>query len=71
MLVHRFVQDDVTPVDSCELLHRVRRGVKPVATVLIKLQEIRYATDRAVLGAAKGFGLRSGFFSRVVLYDTG
>lgn len=52
------MQDDVDEVDTCELLHRVRRGVKPIGTVLIKVQDKRYATDRAVLGAARGFGLR-------------
>ena len=54
----RYVQDDLHDVDTCELLHRVRRGVKPMGTILIKVQDKRYATDRAVLGAARGFGLR-------------
>jgi hypothetical protein len=43
--------------DSVELLHRVRRGVKPIGTVLVKLQDVRFATDRAAVGAIKGFGL--------------
>jgi hypothetical protein len=43
--------------DSVEILHRVRRGLKPVGTVLVKLQDVRYSTDRAAVGAIKGFGL--------------
>lgn len=52
---YTFVNDDG---DSVELLHRVRLGVKPIGTLLVKVQDIRFATDRAVAGAAKGFGLR-------------
>jgi hypothetical protein len=53
-LNYMFVKDGG---DSVEILHRVRRGVKPVGTVLVKLQDVRFATDRAAVGAIKAFGL--------------
>lgn len=62
-LNYMYVNDDKEGGDSVELLHRVRRGVKPVGTLLVKLQEVRFATDRAVVGAAQGFGLRSVVFA--------
>jgi len=57
-LNYLFVNDEVEGGDSVELLHRVRKGLKPVGTLLIKRQEMRFATDRAIVGASRGFGLR-------------
>ena len=57
-LNYMYANDDVEGGDSVELLHRVRRGVKPVGTILIKLQDVRFATDRAIVGSSQAFGLR-------------
>lgn len=56
---YRYAWDDKEPGDACELLHRVRRGVKPVATLVVRVKQDHFASEAQVLGAARGLGLRS------------
>lgn len=56
---YSFVMDDGEhgPDDPAELMHRVRRGVKPMATFVIRRAGRALSSLRAVRGAAVGFGL--------------
>jgi hypothetical protein len=52
--------DDPTEGKCCpvDLVQRVRMGVKPIATFLLRCQGKHQLTERALLGAVKAFGLK-------------
>lgn len=56
---YSFVLDDAEHGrdDPAELMHRVRRGVKPMATFVIRRAGRTFSTLRAVRGAAVALGL--------------
>jgi hypothetical protein len=61
---YHFVNDDTNDMEDApaELLHRVRAGVKPMATLLLKHQNNIRLTARSVKGAADAFRLKCCFF---------
>jgi hypothetical protein len=48
--------------DPVELVQRIRMGVKPMGTVLLRTQKENRVTERALLGAAAAFGLKCPVF---------
>jgi hypothetical protein len=75
----RFVNDDTQDeaYEPAELMHRVRRGVKPMATFLLKKQKQCYLSARSVRGATRAFGLEyrlfylRGGWQEAVVFQTG
>jgi hypothetical protein len=54
---YRFVVDD-PKADPTELVHRVRKGLKPMGTLVIKNNEKIYLTVRSVRETAKALNMR-------------